>query len=112
MIPNISPEQMKKIMKQLEVKEIDASEVIIRLKNGRGLFINDPEVTSMSVQGKQVFQISGSAEEREINAGPEEGEGDVKLVMEKTGASEEDARAALMENKGNIAEAIIKLRGG
>ena len=35
---------------------------------------------------------------------------DVKLVMEQTGKSEKEARKALEETKGDIAEAIMKLK--
>ena len=39
-------------------------------------------------------------------------EEDVKLVMEKSGISDEaSAREALEESNGNIAEAILKLKG-
>jgi nascent polypeptide-associated complex subunit alpha len=34
---------------------------------------------------------------------------DIKLIMEQTGKSEEEARKALKETNGDLAEAILKL---
>ena len=56
------------------------------------------------MQGQESFQISGDVEEK-TGAFSEE---DVKLVAEKTGKSEEEARSALEETE-DIAEAIMKL---
>jgi nascent polypeptide-associated complex subunit alpha len=62
----------------------------------------------MNVMGQDTFQIMGEAKEvtesEEIFT-----EDDLKLVMEQTGCSEEDAKESLIVNKGDIAKTIIDL---
>ena len=86
-------------------EEIDAEEVVIKTAE-KDIVISNPSVTFMNAMGQESYQIVGSAEER-----PKEKfvDDDVKIVMEKTGASEEDAKNAL-EEAGDIAGAILKLK--
>jgi len=97
-------------MKQLgiNIKDIEGvEEVIIRTKDKEYIF-RDVEVTVMEAQGQKTYQIIGNPEIK--NRGlPEE---DIKLVMEKTGKSREEAEKALKESNGDIAEAIMKLMEG
>ncbi len=103
----LNPKQMKKMMKQMgiEMDEIEAEEVIIRTKSEELIFKN-PSVTKISAKGVETFQVVGSYEVKERI---EISEDDVKLVAEQAGVSLEEARKALMEAKGDIAEALIKL---
>ncbi len=96
---------VREIMKQLNAQEIDADEVVIKTKNGN-LVIRDPQVVRMSVSGVPTFQIIGEAREEEAGVNPD----DVKLVMQNTGCSEKQAIDALAKSKGDIAEAIMKLK--
>ena len=97
-------------MKQLgiNIKDIEGvEEVIIRTKDKEYIF-RDVEVTVMEAQGQKTYQIIGNPEIK--NRGlPEE---DIKLVMEKTGKSREEAEKVLKESNGDIAEAIMKLMEG
>lgn len=110
MIPgNLNPRQLNQIMKRLgiSIKEIENVEkVIIQTKDKEYIF-DDAQVTMMDAQGQKTYQIAGRPKiverKKEI---PDE---DVKLVAEKTGKTEEEARKALEETKGDIAEAIILL---
>lgn len=121
----LDPRKMKKMMKQfgINIEEIDdVKEVIIKTKSKDYVF-NTPSVTIMTTQGEKTFQITGKPEILERAAGETLGElasttepveptiptDDVKLVMDQTGVSEEEARQALEECNGNPAEAIIKL---
>ena len=103
----LNPKQMKKMMKQMgiEMDEIEAEEVIIRTKSEELVFKN-PTVTKISAKGVETFQIVGSYEVVERIEISEE---DVKLVAEQAGVSLEEARKALIESKGDIAEALLKL---
>ncbi len=103
----LNPKQMKKMMKQMgiDMDEIEAEEVIIRTKSEELIFKN-PTVTKISAKGVESFQIVGSYEVVERIEISEE---DVKLVAEQAGVSLEEARKALIESKGDIAEALIKL---
>lgn len=104
-MPGMNPQMMKKIMKQLKAEEIDASEVVIKTSDGN-LVIKNPQVVKMTVSGTPTFQVVGEAEMEEEVVNPE----DVKLVMENSGCSEEEAIEALAEAKGDIAQAIMDLK--
>lgn len=104
----LDPKKMKSMMNKLGIKteDIDADEVIIKGKYGKDIIIKDPSVTAIDTQGQRIFQVVGRIEEEEGSPFSEE---DVKLVMEKTGASEEKAKAALEKSDGEIAKAIVDL---
>ena len=101
----MNPKKMQAMMKQLGIKqeEIDAKRVVIERDSGT-IIIENPSVSKVEMQGRETWQISGDTKEEESGVS----EGDVKLVAEKTGKSEEDARKALEETE-DIAEAILKL---
>jgi len=87
-------------------------EVIIRLKD-KELVFKKPEVSTISVQGQYIYQIIGKPEERPIEIKEEIeleiSDEDVQLVAVQAGVSEEEARSALKETGGDIAQAIILL---
>ncbi len=114
MIPNIDPRALKSMMDRLGIKseEIKAVKVTIELPD-KMLVIDNPEVVSVEMQGKQMFQVGGEVREVEKQVSIEISEEDVRLVMEKSGISDEEkARKALQESNGNIAEAILRLKSG
>jgi nascent polypeptide-associated complex subunit alpha len=98
---------MKKMMKQMgmEVEELDAREVVIRLSD-REIIIENPVVNLVTAMGQKTYQITGTEKERTLI--PEE---DVKLVAEQAEVSEDEARKALEKSKGDLAEAIMILKG-
>ena len=57
------------------------------------------------MQGQETFQISGDIKEEENNSLEE----DIKTIIEKTGCSEQEAKKALEDNNGDLAEAILSL---
>jgi nascent polypeptide-associated complex subunit alpha len=104
---------MNQMMKRLgiDVQEIaDVQEVVIRTAREEIRFAS-PEVTVMTAQGQKTYQIVGkpsvSARETKLEISDE----DVAMVAEQTGKTPEEARAALEETKGDLAEAIVKLQG-
>lgn len=112
MIPNIDPRQLKKVMDRMGIKSesIEASRVVIETAD-KDIVIENPEVVSINAQGNTSFQISGEIKEVD-KARVSIDEEDVKLVMEKAGISDEtSAREALERSNGNLAEAILKLKG-
>ncbi len=102
----MNPRQMQRLMQQMGIKneEIKAARVIIE-KEGEKIILEDPQVMLVEMQGQRSYQISGR-ERAESVISPE----DVKMVAEQTGASEADAKKALEESGGDIAEAIMKLK--
>ena len=119
----MNPRKMEQMMKQMgiDASEIDAEEVVIRTSDGTELVFENPDVTRMDARGQQTYQIIGEPEEREAaesgedapsNEGGAESavpEGDVEIVVQRTGASPEDARAALEAADGDLAAAISAL---
>lgn len=103
---NINPTQMKSMMKQMGInqKEIDAVRVIIEKEN-ENIIIENPSVIEINMQGNKSWQISGDEHIEEKGISDE----DVKIVMEKTGVSEVNARKALEKANGDLSEAIIEL---
>ena len=102
----LDPKKMQAMMKQLGIKqeEVEAKRVIIEKEDGK-IIIEEPNVAKIVMQGQESWQITGKA--REEKEGVKEN--DVKLVMEKTGKSEREARKVLEEVDGEVAEAIVKL---
>ncbi len=105
-----NPKKMQAMMKQLGIaqEEIPTSRVIIEKIDDTKLIIENPSVQKIKMQGQESFQITGDVKEQNAEAFSL---GDIKLVAEKTGKSEKEARAALEETNGDIAEAIVKLEG-
>lgn len=105
MMPNLDPKLMKAAMKRLGIKQEDiaATEVIIKTGSGN-MIIKNPHVTKIVMGGEESFQITGDVEEESSIS-----EDDVKTVASQANASEEEAREALEESGGDLAEAIMKL---
>lgn len=124
----MNPRKMKQMMEQMgiDIKDIDAEEVVIRTADEELVF-SDAEVQRMDAQGQQTYQVIGSPETRERGAGEtaiEAGEadeaeeeaggadipeGDIEIVVQRTGVSEEDARDALEAVNGDLAAAVERL---
>ncbi|MEK6933260.1 MAG: nascent polypeptide-associated complex protein [Nanoarchaeota archaeon] len=104
----LDPRKMQALMKQMGIKqeEIDALRVIIEKEDSK-IVIEPANVQKIVMQGQESWQITGDtreeAKEEEIR------EEDIKMVSDKTGKSEKEARKALEETNGDIAEAIVKL---
>lgn len=107
---NMNPRQMKQMMKRLGIKvtEIKNVEKIVITTDDKEYIFDKAEVTVMDAQGQKTYQISGSprVEEKEEKI-PEE---DINLILEQTDVSKEEAKKALEESNGDIAEAIMKLQ--
>ena len=111
MFPGVDPRMMKKAMKRLGMsqEEIDAQQVIIKTP-GKNIIINNPSVMKVHMQGEDSFQITGEISEESADTKPTISEDDVQTVMEQTGASEVEAKNAIEEANGDLAEAIMKLK--
>ncbi|MCS7120997.1 MAG: nascent polypeptide-associated complex protein [Archaeoglobaceae archaeon] len=107
MLP-IDVRQMKKMMKQMgiEMEEVYAEEVVIKT-NTEDIVFKKPSVTKISAKGFEAFQIVGNYE---VLKKFEISEEDVKILMEQAKVDETTARKALIEAKGDLAEALIKLQ--
>ena len=100
---------MNQMMKKLgiNVKEIENVQKVIIQTDKKEYIFDSAEVTMMDAQGQRTFQISGKPRivEREEKILKE----DIDLIVQQTGKSAEEAKKALEESNGDIAEAIMKL---
>lgn len=126
-----NPRQMDQMMRRLGVTSEplpEVEEVIVRTRTKEHVF-QRPEVTVLTVQGVRTYQVVGQPVVRPRSAGPSAAgapgapgpaaptgppEEDVRLVMEQANVSHEEAVEALVQAKGEPAEAILKIltRGG
>jgi nascent polypeptide-associated complex subunit alpha len=117
---SLSPKKLDQMMKQvgLSVEEMnDVEEVVIKTADAELVF-EDASVTIMDAQGSKMYQITGTPvkrpkrelapeqeEEHEVSISAE----DVEIVVEKAGCGAEEAKATLIETRGDLAEAISRL---
>ena len=111
MIPgmgNMDPKKMQQMMRQLGIKseEIDAERVVIEGKTKR-IVIENPSVTAINMQGKKTYTVMGEEKEEEKGISRE----DIEMVVKQANVSAQKAEAALKKNEGDIAEAILELKG-
>ncbi len=102
--------QMKRMMKKMgmESTDIDAEKVIIETSDKKLVF-DDAQVVQMKVKGQETYQIIGTPRQEAVEGKVLIDEQDIKLVSDRAGVSEEEAKKALEETDGKPAEAIIKL---
>jgi len=106
MFPVMDAKKMQQMLKRLGMKldTVQANEVIIKTDSG-DIIIENPQVVKTSMKGQVVFQVSGNVKEKLYS------DEDVKLVIEQTGVKDEvKVKKALEESKGDIAQAIMKLK--
>lgn len=89
----------------MQMNTIAADKVIIMTPEKK-IIIENPQVTKIRAMGQETFQISGDISEESKEKFSKD---DIKMIMAKTGALEEDAIKAL-ENTNDIAEAIVQLK--
>ncbi len=107
MIGGMDPRQMKRMMAQMGIDstEVPATKVIIETDSEK-IVIENPQVTEIKMNGESSFQIAGKVvKEAAIS------KDDLALVREQTGATEEKASQAIKDANGDIALAIMKLKG-
>lgn len=105
-MPNIDPRLMKAAMKKMGIKqeEIHADEVIIKAR-GSDIIIKNPSIMKMTMAGRESFEITGEIEERRFS------EDDIRTVAGQAGVDESTAKDALEKAKGDLAQAILALKG-
>ena len=114
MIPGMNKKQMKQMERQMKkmgmkMDNLDGVlEVIIRFED-KELIIDNPSVSLMNVMGQETYQVEGKSREVEIEYEIEIPDEDVEMVANTAGVSQDEARQALEECKGDLAEAIMKL---
>jgi len=75
------------------------------------IVIEEPQVVNVTLQGQTMFQVAGGTmREETLVKKPVIPEADVKLVVEQTGKTLEEARKALEDTGGDLAKAILSLK--
>jgi nascent polypeptide-associated complex subunit alpha len=108
----INPREAKRLMKRMGLSMSpmpDVQQVILKTST-KEITIENPEVAVMNMHGQKIFQITGEkivekAIEKKVTI-PEE---DIQLVAQQAKVSVEEARAALEQTKGDLAQAILLL---
>jgi len=105
----VNPRQMNQMMRRLgiNVKEIENVEKVIIQTDTKEYVFDNASVTIMDAQGQKTYQITGKP--KILDKKEEIPEADIDLVIEQTGKTAQEAKKALKESKGDIAEAILKL---
>ena len=111
----INERQMRQAMKKMGITNRnidDVVEVVIRTRT-KEIVITNAEVSVMTMQGVDTYQINGTGVERApgeqsepIASFPAE---DIELVMSQTSCDRDKAIAALEACDGQPAEAILKI---
>jgi len=117
----MDPRQARRLMQQMGMKmsEIPNVQQVTIKTPGKEILIERPSVTVLDMKGQHVFQIIGEPTERPPEAQqpkqqsqqPTIAEEDVQLVAQQANASPDEARKALEETGGNLAQAILLLQG-
>ncbi|WP_457620706.1 nascent polypeptide-associated complex protein [Methanopyrus sp.] len=109
----IDPRKLQRLMREMGMEQEPISgveRVEIHLKDGSKLIFEKPQVIRMKIMDQEFYQVAGKAKREKPEEEPFTDE-DVKLVAEQAGVSEEEARKALEETGGDLAEAIMRLQG-
>jgi len=106
----MNPRQLNQLMRKfgINVKEIENVKKVVIQTDTKEYVFEDAEVTVMDAQGQKTYQIAGKP--RIVEKKEEIPEADIELVAQQTGKTNEEAKKALEETKGDIAEAIMKLK--
>ena len=115
MFGKIDPKQMASMMKQMGIKadEIDAARVVIEKSDGSKIVVENPQVQAIDMRGQKSFQVSGDSHDEAAGEGAlSKGEkSDAEIIMEECNCTLQEAEAALEKTKGDLAEAILSLKG-
>ena len=116
----MDPKQMASLMKQMGIKtdEVSAKRVVIEKTDGSRIVVEKPQIQAIEMKGQKSFQISGKIVEEEAGEEGDEGGGksepeknDVDIIMEECNCTRNDAERALEKANGDLAEAILSLKG-
>jgi len=100
-----NPKQIEKAMKKMGIKteDLDVEEVIFKFRD-KEMVIENPHVSKIKMGDTTTFQIIGELKERKLFS-----DEDIKIIVDQTGCSREEAEKTLEETK-DIAAAILRLK--
>lgn len=93
----------------LEMKDMgEIEEVVIRTET-KELYLIKPQVVEMKGKDNTIFQVVATDIEERQKEVPSLREEDIVLVMQQASVSKDRAVQALIDSKGDLAQAIINL---
>lgn len=112
-----NPRDLQRMLKRMgvRVEPLNVEMAELTLDDGSKLVFRAPQAMVITARGQPpMVYLVGEFEKVEAGAegGVEVSEEDVRLVAEQAGVSLEEARRALIEAGGDLAEAILRLREG
>ncbi|HXV51278.1 MAG: transcription factor [Nitrosopumilales archaeon] len=103
--------QMRRMLDKmgLDMNEIPNVQEVIIKTDKKEIILSKPAVTEMKAKDNSIFQVvANGIEERELEVQIFSDE-DIQLVCQQANVSEEQAKNALAESKGDLARAILLL---
>jgi nascent polypeptide-associated complex subunit alpha len=108
----INPREAKRVMQRmgLNMNTMPNVEQVIFKTSTKEIVIENPEVAVLDMQGQKIFQVTGekivekTIEKKTVIPGE-----DAQLVATQARVSLKEARAALEQTKGDLAQAILLL---
>jgi nascent polypeptide-associated complex subunit alpha len=108
----MNPREARRMMQRMGMNMGAMPEVeqVIFKTSTKEIIVENPEVTVMEVQGQKIFQVMGERiTEKTVEKAAKIPEEDVQLVATQANVSADQARAALEQTKGDLAQAILLL---
>jgi nascent polypeptide-associated complex subunit alpha len=93
----------------LEMKDLGSIEEVIIKTETKELYLIKPQVIEMKGKDSTIFQVVATNMEEKQRDIPVFKEEDVILVMQQATVSKEKAIQALIDSKGDMAQAILNL---
>lgn len=112
----INPREARRMMQRMGMglEEMPGVAKVTFSMKGKNLVIADPQVTIMKMSGQTMYQVVGEAVEEKAESSDakiEITDEDAQLVSAQTGVSIEVAKKALETSNGDLAQAIMMLKG-
>lgn len=106
---------MQTVMKRMGIKveEVDAERVVIEGVE-KNIVIENPQVMLTRMPNQEMFQVSGDVSEvdktEEAAVDVRISDDDISMVADQAGVGKQQAKEMLEETRGDIAEAIMRLK--
>ncbi|MEM4717231.1 MAG: nascent polypeptide-associated complex protein [Desulfurococcaceae archaeon] len=116
----INPHELKKLLKRygIEVEELKNIEKVELYMESKKIVISHPQVLTYKVPGQVIYQIMAQETREEPLQPPQVkeekvavSEEDIRFIIEYTGTTREKAIEALIKAGGDLAKAIMIIRG-
>jgi len=108
----VNPREARRMMQRMGMSMgamPDVEQVIFKTSS-KEIIVENPDVAVMEMQGQKIFQVTGERiVEKPVEKAVRIPEEDVQLVATQANVNPEQARAALEQTKGDLAQAILLL---